>query len=104
MFALAIWDVHNQELLIAGMSAVSNLFWAHTSMVDFASERKAFYPARHTGPVASRSGLAASQLHLVPWPIHSPSRHPSLEPGGLLKCVIEVRIWAWAPPSLHLHQ
>ena len=103
MFALAIWDVHNQELLIArDVSGIKPLFWAHTSDgLIFASERKALLPLLDT-PDQLQADQVLQHLSYI-WCPGPSTLHPvirSLEPGGLLKCVVggTPNLERWAPP------
>ena len=102
MFALAIWDGHNQELFVArDASGIKPLFWAETDGgLIFASERKALVPL-----LARLEHLPADPVlnHLsYLWCPGPTTLHPSirsLEPGGLLKSKVGFRpqLQRWAP-------
>jgi asparagine synthase (glutamine-hydrolysing) len=89
MFALAIWDAHSRELVIArDASGIKPLFWAQTSSaVVFASEAKALAPLLPT-PERVEADQLLQQLSYL-WCPGPATLHPairSLEPGGLLCC------------------
>jgi asparagine synthase (glutamine-hydrolysing) len=89
MFALAIWDAHSRELVIArDASGIKPLFWAETAAgLVFASEAKALAPLLPT-PERVEADQLLQQLSYL-WCPGPATLHPairSLEPGGLLAC------------------